>query len=559
MPHAFWQDTYRTTTCNCRELAAAGHMYSSFKVRPFLEVLGALCFAGLFLPGVVFLLFGVGALQDSLVGALWGWAILLCACSLPPFVRRPTLVLLGVLAPFYCWYVFRFNHALPSQIIAMAASAPANEVAEFLAMEWPGLLLAAGCGLLIALGHQIPRQFDKRRTAALGLGLVSLLVSQRTFSTYFSSSQSPLLSAALVSQAYPTAFLGSLLHERYEEDFVSHGTGPGHVSVVNGVELAILVVGESARADHWSLNGYGKQTTPGIARESVINLPAVRSIGNCTAVSVPAMLTMQGAEDRPLLTGPVNRRPSIVEIFRAAGYFTALVTNQETSPFARTGSNFDVAKSIYVNGAFGNAYDTDLLPEIDSLIATPMKRKFLIVHLRGSHFSYRDRYRDQFGVFKNGVVGEYDNSILATDAFLAMLISRLKATGLRIALAYSSDHGDDIEDADTRPKLHCQTPSNSDTLVPSFFWLQGEFPAEKVSNLRANARHHVSQAGIVPALLDLSGIQVNSPLMARTLTLPQVDSLEQLTLDPLGVVYRCTLARGCWKDTPIVRSSEVRD
>jgi glucan phosphoethanolaminetransferase (alkaline phosphatase superfamily) len=155
------------------------------------------------------------------------------------------------------------------------------------------------------------------------------------------------------------------------------------------------------------------------------------------------------------------------------------------------------------------------------------------------------------------VVGEYDNSILATDAFLATLIAKLKATGLRVALAYSSDHGDDFEENETRLKLHCQTPSNNDTVVPSFFWLQGEFAPGKVSNLRTNALHHVSQAGIVPTLLDLSGIQIDSPLMARTLTLPQTESLEQLTLDPLGVVYRCTMAHGCRKDKTDGRSSEA--
>jgi hypothetical protein len=46
--------------------------------------------------------------------------------------------------------------------------------------------------------------------------------------------------------------------------------------------------------------------------------------------------------------------------------------------------------------------------------------------------------------------------------------------------------------------------------------------------------------------------------MARALTLPQAESLEQLTIDPLGAVYRCTMAQGCWKDTPVDRSTEVR-
>lgn len=511
-------------------------------------------FAALFLPGGLFLLFGLTgtiSLQESLVGALFGWGIILCACSLPLLLRWPILKVLGFLGPFYCWYFLRFDQPLPSQMIAMASTAPRLEIMEFLSLEWPGLMLATGCGLVFSLAQKIPEWISKKAMAAAGFGLVSVLVNQRAFAVYFSSSQSPLLTTALISQTYPSTFLGPYLHEKFKERFVAVGATPGQVTVADGVDISVLVIGESARADHWSMNGYERPTTPRISSETIINFPLVRSIGDCTAVTVPAMLTMQGPESRISINGPVNNQPNIVDIYKAAGYYTALVTNQETSDFGRTGSSFDVVKSIFhsdASGFYGKAYDIDMLPEINSILALPVSRKFLIIHLYGSHISYSERYRDEFKIFSDGIVGEYDNSIVATDGFLSALINRLKATGARVALAYSSDHGDDFGDSGKMPRWHCLSPSNKNTLVPLFFWLQGGFPDKMLRNLDENARRYVSQAGVVPALLDLSGVQIDSPLMAQALTRPQVMRVEQLTLDRAGEIYSCTLAGGCLKD-----------
>jgi lipid A ethanolaminephosphotransferase len=54
----------------------------------------------------------------------------------------------------------------------------------------------------------------------------------------------------------------------------------------------VLVVGETARADHFSLNGYPRNTNPKLsAQPGLINLPNVYSCGTETAVSVPCMFS----------------------------------------------------------------------------------------------------------------------------------------------------------------------------------------------------------------------------------------------------------------------------
>ncbi|HBC33290.1 MAG TPA: phosphoethanolamine transferase, partial [Marinobacter adhaerens] len=57
--------------------------------------------------------------------------------------------------------------------------------------------------------------------------------------------------------------------------------------------LVVFVLGETARADHFGLNGYQRDTTPELsklARQSggtLVNFPRVSSCGTATALSVP--------------------------------------------------------------------------------------------------------------------------------------------------------------------------------------------------------------------------------------------------------------------------------
>ena len=61
--------------------------------------------------------------------------------------------------------------------------------------------------------------------------------------------------------------------------------------------LLVLVVGETARAANWGLNGYARQTTPELAALPVINFPDVTSCGTNTEVSLPCMFAPLGRRD----------------------------------------------------------------------------------------------------------------------------------------------------------------------------------------------------------------------------------------------------------------------
>ena len=55
--------------------------------------------------------------------------------------------------------------------------------------------------------------------------------------------------------------------------------------------LTILVLGETSRAQNFSLGGYGRLTNPLLAKDNVIYFPHTTSCGTATAVSVPCMFS----------------------------------------------------------------------------------------------------------------------------------------------------------------------------------------------------------------------------------------------------------------------------
>jgi lipid A ethanolaminephosphotransferase len=232
--------------------------------------------------------------------------------------------------------------------------------------------------------------------------------------------------------------------------------------------MFVLVVGETARADHFGLNGYARDTTPGLAARGVLSYRDVHSCGTNTLASVPCMfspLGKQGYESRK------DDYENLVDVLQAAGLAVLWLDNQAGCKDVCTripnASAFDslspAQKSALCDGE--ECLDDVMLKGLDARIAAlPAERRakgvVLVMHQMGSHGpAYYKRSAPEVKRFlpecKTNALAEcghaelqnvYDNSIAQTDHFLSQTIDWLKAQSGRYdpALLYVSDHGESL-------------------------------------------------------------------------------------------------------------------
>ncbi|MBS0506152.1 MAG: phosphoethanolamine--lipid A transferase [Proteobacteria bacterium] len=232
--------------------------------------------------------------------------------------------------------------------------------------------------------------------------------------------------------------------------------------------LLVLVVGETARADHFALNGYGRDTTPELARRDVISWREVRACGTSTLASLPCMFSPLG---RARFEARDSEYENLLDVAQAAGLAVLWLDNQsgckgvcDRVPHATAadGLSAQERKSLCDGG---ECRDEAMLQGLDArLAAMPAERRergvLLVLHQMGSHGpAYYKRSAGSTKRFlpecrtevladcgHGELVNAYDNSIAATDAFLGKTIDWLQGESARYdtGLLYLSDHGESL-------------------------------------------------------------------------------------------------------------------
>lgn len=225
-------------------------------------------------------------------------------------------------------------------------------------------------------------------------------------------------------------------------------------------ELIIMVVGETARADRFSLNGYKRDTNPRLSKEDVVSFSNVSSCGTSTSVSVPCMFSSLGREnyDKEKALAQEN----LLDVLNHHGIAVLWRDNNSDSKGVATRIRYEDFKSPTLNPVcHGECRDIGMLNKLDEYInQNKGKDIFIVLHQMGNHGpEYYRRYPKEFEKFKPACqTGElrdctqqeidnaYDNAILYTDYFLSEVISFLKKHDDRFetAMLYVSDHGESL-------------------------------------------------------------------------------------------------------------------
>lgn len=224
--------------------------------------------------------------------------------------------------------------------------------------------------------------------------------------------------------------------------------------------LMIFVVGETARADHFSLNGYGRETNPELKQQDILNFTHVASCGTSTAVSVPCMFSRFPRTDYSDKKGKTYE--GLLDMLQRAGLEVVwLDNNSDCKGTCLRVPHSDIPKnqpSAFCDGQ--NCLDESLLVGLEDYIDSLKDNAIIVLHSDGSHGpEYYDRYPKAMERFtpvchtnqlgsctSDELKNVYDNTILYTDHFLSQTIELLKRNQDKVdtSMIYVSDHGESL-------------------------------------------------------------------------------------------------------------------
>ncbi len=272
--------------------------------------------------------------------------------------------------------------------------------------------------------------------------------------------------------------------------------------------LLVLVVGETARADHFGINGYERDTTPLLAQQNIINFPRVTSCGTETAVSVPCMFSNLGR--RGYSDSKAKSQEGLLDVVSHAGVDVLWRDNNSSCKGTCNRVTSEDMQRLRVSEVCNSdeCYDEILLHDLDSKVFPVVGSKLLILHQKGSHGpDYHKRYPKDHTFFspvcqtnqlqdctREEVINAFDNTIRYTDYFLNKTIEwvKQKNSQYNTALIYMSDHGESL--GEKHLYLHGMPygiAPKAQKHVPLIMWMSDEYVS--ANHINKNCLHNLNQ------------------------------------------------------------------
>lgn len=289
-------------------------------------------------------------------------------------------------------------------------------------------------------------------------------------------------------------------------------------------QFYLLIIGESSRYANWQINGYQRETSPLLYhKENLISFTDVISPGHITNISLPVILSSAGLHNLYDST-----HLSILSVLNSSGFITNWISNQRYSKnsVAEIARQSDYFKEIDNNSEY--RFDGVLLDELRSLLHERDDKQFVVMHLRGSHYPYHNRYPDGFNRFqpsmkknkhiirddkhREKLVNSYDNSILYSDYILNSAIELVKNNRDYGFVVFISDHGEVLFN-NSKNGFGRGLDSFSPELfhIPFFIWTTEEFRCSNdglYKKVIDNINESHSAENLPPTLFELMGIQL---------------------------------------------------
>lgn len=468
-----------------------------------------------------------GFLFGAVFGPKWGGRLTKAAF----FVCALSAAIVG-------YSLYRYDVPFGAGIVTAILQTNAREALEFLSMYvgWTGLgLTVFGCAvsfalLRILLRLHVPKsgQHWMRYVLILtllgGIGSGSTIWQQYRYYIFNDTLDVPFV---CMGRAVWTAVDDTRKFEKLLRD------APADVTLTRNdseIPYVVVILGESTARNRLHLYGYPLPNTPELdTLNETGELAVYRDVISPQGATVGVLrelFTFADAES----DGEWYTYHNLIDVMNAAGYRTYWLSNQESSGvWGNVAQLYAKRSTVHAFTQLRESHEDTGLPDeavfplVDRAIADAGEKKFLVVHLMGTHVLYKKRYPASFARFsaddvpppqddlsesRRQEIAEYANAVLYHDFVVASLIERFRDKNALVI--FLPDHGEAVYDNGGSLAGHVMDHPTAPMLeIPLVFWASPSFrekyPDQWERILRAQDRPYMTDDWI-HTVLDLTGI-----------------------------------------------------
>lgn len=433
------------------------------------------------------------AFWKTFIGATGGWQFsslpvqlgmfMLLVCAFTSFlalvnfrhVLKPMLILLVLMTSLASYFMDQYGTSIDWSMIQNIMETDSRESTELLSFRMlatialTGVMPAAAIGLVELKFRPGRRQMTTNLGTAVGALLGAGILLVLLFKTLAPALREHRELRFLLT---PTNYIQAVSGYYKRKWSMPVVVAPLGTDAAKGVlwagakrrTVTVMVLGETARAANFSLNGYERLTNPQLAQvPGLVNFSNMQACGTATAVSVPCLFSGLGRQN--YTQSKAQRQEGLLDVLQHAGLEVVWRDNNSGCKGVCERINYeDVSRPARGDPLCNDeeCFDEILLRGLRERIRDASRDMVIVLHQKGSHGpAYSKRYPASFKVFgpvcetnelakcsQAAIVAAYDNTIVYTDHVLKAAIDLLARSSreddVDTALLYVSDHGESL-------------------------------------------------------------------------------------------------------------------
>jgi heptose-I-phosphate ethanolaminephosphotransferase len=411
-------------------------------------------------------------------------------------------------------HYYLFSENIKPSTFFIIFNSNAVETTEFLSMyiDYNVILIVATSTLVSMVSIYISSYNIKSKTKLkFSIGALLIIFVLLTIRDIRRNTFPHILYRAISEYQYDKKKYNEITQDRLGGEFseVKHKSN-------NENEVYVLIIGESTTRGHLGLYNYYRNTNPrlNMIKKNLIIFNDIISPHTHTLTSLEKVLTLASSSSP-------DRKYSgtLIQLFNKAGFKTYWLSNQKPIGIYETATTIiskNCDEQIFVNTT-DRSLDEKVLHPLKEILEQKIDKKFIVIHLMGTHGAYVDRYPVSFRKFRSKPLTEfnhekayetintYDNAVLYNDFIISEIIEEIERTNSKSYVLYFSDHGEDVYETKDMA-FHTESKGTKPMYdIPFILWRSEKFKLDE-NNFTYDAHRKYSSENLLYTLSDLSNI-----------------------------------------------------